>query len=157
MENALKSDAHNGGEWVRADDSQRYNQILKPLSKLMHANVNRTLYKNLIQGEDNGEDGNVCNCLLALATAAGNEQLWKPLNHAILLSCGHDSRSEIRNAGVGLLLKVLQTLGEEYMVLLPECLPVLSELLEDTDEAISGMAKECVQLGEDLLGEELAL
>ena len=41
------------------------------------------------------------------------------------------------------------------MVLLPECLPVLSELLEDSDEEIAGMAKECVRQGEELLGESL--
>ena len=40
------------------------------------------------------------------------------------------------------------------MVLLPECLPVLSEMLEDEDE-IAGMAKECVRQGEELLGESL--
>jgi len=41
------------------------------------------------------------------------------------------------------------------MVLLPECLPILSELLEDDDEEIVDMAKECVRLGEDLIGESL--
>jgi len=39
--------------------------------------------------------------------------------------------------------------------LLPECLPTLSELLEDVDEEIAGLAKECVSLGEDLIGESL--
>ena len=41
------------------------------------------------------------------------------------------------------------------MVLLPECLPVLSELLEDDDETIVVLAKECVHQGEELLGESL--
>lgn len=40
-------------------------------------------------------------------------------------------------------------------VLLPECLPVLSELLEDSDEEIAGLAQDCVTLGEELLGESL--
>ena len=51
-------------------------------------------------------------------------------------------------------MSIIETIGEEYMVLLPECLPVLSELLEDEEE-IAGMAKECVRQGEELLGESL--
>jgi len=38
---------------------------------------------------------------------------------------------------------------------LPECLPVLSELLEDGDEDICALAKECVTLAEELIGESL--
>ena len=49
----------------------------------------------------------------------------------------------------------MESVGEEYMVLLPECLPTLSELLEDEDEEIAGLARECVTLGEELLGESL--
>ena len=68
---------------------------------------------------------------------------------------GKSQRSEVRKAGISCLLSIIETVGEEYMVLLPECLPVLSELLEDDDD-IAGMAKECIQLGEDLLGESLS-
>jgi len=38
-------------------------------------------------------------------------------------------------------------------VLLPECLPVLSELREDDDEDVASLASECVQMGENLLGD----
>jgi U3 small nucleolar RNA-associated protein 10 len=41
------------------------------------------------------------------------------------------------------------------MVLIPECLPVLSELLEDNDEDIAGLAQDCISLSEELLGESL--
>ena len=171
IENALKSDAHDGGDWIRANDSQRYQQILNPLSKLLLSIVPDSLsitcdkhsakawspYEVLIQGNGATDYGSVSGCLIALATAAGNEQLWKPLNHAILNACGHESRSEVRRAGIHILLSIIRTLGEEYMVLLPDCLPVLSELLEDSEEDIAAMAKECIRIGEDLLGEELEL
>jgi len=109
----------------------------------------------LVRGQGTEEFGSVVGCLTALAAAAGNEQLWKPLNHALLEACAHESRPEVRKAGVGGLLSVVQTLGEEYMVLLPECLPILSELFEDDDEEIVALAKECVAAGEELLGESL--
>uniref|UniRef100_A0A7S2ELE7 HEAT repeat-containing protein 1 n=2 Tax=Ditylum brightwellii TaxID=49249 RepID=A0A7S2ELE7_9STRA len=171
LELALKSDAHEGGGWVRSDDGQRYNAILNPLGKLLEANIppnfpvdsssgeNKSSeispFQQLVSGVGTTEHGNVIACLTALAAAAGNEQLWKPLNHAILQACGNDSRSEVRKAGASALLTIIQTLGEEYMVLLPECLPILSELLEDSDEEIASIAKECIRQGEELLGESL--
>jgi hypothetical protein len=170
LEYALKADAHEGGDWTRGDDSQRYNMMLNHIGKLLLAQVpsNMTVlsdlsageqkttsgYEILVQGIGSQEHGNVVGCLTALATAAGNEQLWKPLNFAVLEACGH-RRSEVRKAGVSCLLSIIESIGEEYMVLLPECLPVLSELLEDGDEEIAGMARKCVREGEELLGESL--
>lgn len=169
LESALKADAHEGGDWTRGDDSQRYNMILNHLGKLLQAQVPKEIpllsdltpkeqaansaYQQLVQGVGTLEHGNVVGCLTALAAAAGNEQLWKPLNFAVLEACGH-KRSEVRKAGISCLLSIIETIGEEYMVLLPECLPIISELLED-DEEIAGMAKECVRQGEELLGESL--
>lgn len=171
LETALKADAHEGGNWIRSEDGQRYRMILEPLGKLLHASIPKDLsivfdlsdevaksissYEMLIEGVGTEDEGNLSQTLTALAAAAGNEQLWKPLNYAILDACGNEKRSEVRKAGVKSLLNIIQTLGEEYMVLLPECLPVLSELLEDEDETIIALAKECVRQGEDLLGESL--
>ena len=170
LESTLKADAHAGGNWVRSNDGQIYNMILEPLGKLFLASVpsdyplleedtlsseSSTQYEKLVQGVRTEDYGNVIGCITALAASAGNEQMWKPLNHLIVEACGNDDRSEVRKAGVKCLLSVIKTLGEEYMVLLPECLPVLSELLEDQDDEIVALAKECVQQGEDLLGESL--
>eukprot|EP00558_Chaetoceros_sp_UNC1202_P003352 CAMPEP_0197246386 /NCGR_PEP_ID=MMETSP1429-20130617/10845_1 /TAXON_ID=49237 /ORGANISM="Chaetoceros sp., Strain UNC1202" /LENGTH=386 /DNA_ID=CAMNT_0042707021 /DNA_START=293 /DNA_END=1453 /DNA_ORIENTATION=+ len=170
LESSLKADAHEGGNWIRSDDGQRYRMILLPLTKLLNASVPQDCaimpalvdeskqispYDRLIQGDGTEDHGNIVSCLTALAAAAGNEQLWKPLNHALLEACGNERRPEVRKSGVKALLSITHTLGEEYMVLLPECLPVLSELLEDEYEDIVALAKECVQQGEELLGESL--
>ena len=171
LEYALKADAHEGGDWTSGDDNQRYNMILNHLGKLLLAQVPKDIsiisdltpkeeastsaYQQLVQGVGTLEYGNVVGCVTSLAAAAGNEQLWKPLNFAVLEACGH-KRSEVRKAGISCLLSIIETIGEEYMVLLPECLPILSELFEDNDDEITSMAKECVKLGEDLLGESLS-
>ncbi|OEU20700.1 hypothetical protein FRACYDRAFT_155072, partial [Fragilariopsis cylindrus CCMP1102] len=97
----------------------------------------------------------VVECIVALATAAGDEQLWKPLNHSVLQACSDENRSEVRKAGVSCLLSLINSIGEEYMVLIPECLPILSELLEDSDEEVAGIAQECISQSEELLGESL--
>lgn len=176
VESALKADAFEGGNWIRADDNQRYNLILSPLTKLLQAKIpsnfplelalgedrdklnndnNVSAFEKLVQGDLTTDKASVVSTLTALAAAAGNDQLWKPLNYAVIDACSNEHRVEVRKAGVNCLLALLQLLGEEYMVLLPECLPILSELLEDSDEEIASLAKECISLGEELLGESL--
>jgi U3 small nucleolar RNA-associated protein 10 len=164
LEHCLRADAHDGGNWVRSDENQRYNAILEPMGKLLQCRVppdaptpegtTSNPFQRIVHG-DVEDGGSVVSCLTALAAAAGNEQLWKPLNHSVLDACGNESRSEVRQAGMACLLSLMKSLGEEYMVLLPECLPVLSELLEDSDETIAALAKESVTLAEELIGESL--
>lgn len=159
LEASLRSDAHDGGSWIREGESERYDNLLEPLGKLfncrMGTQTNAAMtYQDLVQGNDD-ESGSVVECIVALASAAGEEHKWKPLNHAVLQACCHDSRSEVRKAGVRCLLSLIKSIGEEYMVLIPECLPVLSELLEDSDEQIAGLAQECIAMSEELLGESL--
>jgi U3 small nucleolar RNA-associated protein 10 len=164
LEHALRADGLDGGSWIRADENQRYHALLEPMGKLLQARIPGNFLKEndhlsssfarVIMGEYS-DLGNVVSCLSALANAAGNEQLWKPLNYYVLEACGNESRGEVRKAGLTCLVSLMKSLGEEYMVLLPECLPILSELLEDTDEEIAGLAKECVTLAEDLLGTSL--
>ena len=173
LESALKADAHEGGSWIRGDDGQRHALILEPLGKLLQAKLPSDMpvvtntstgentpmvispYESLIQGIGALDYGSVSRCIVALAMAAGDERMWKPINHALLQACENSDRAEVRRAGVHCLKSVMESIGEEYMVLLPECLPALSELLEDEDEEIAGLARECVTLGEELLGESL--
>lgn len=167
LECALNADASDGGKWVRSDD--RYRSLLSPLSRLLELRVSSSIsfvsqsktvitsesaFQQLVHGAE-GEPGSVIGCLTALAVAAGKEQLWKPLNYAVLEACGNGTRTEVRKGGISCLLSLINALGEEYLVLLPECLPILSELLEDSDEEISRLAQECVSFGEELLGESL--
>jgi hypothetical protein len=171
LESALRADAHDGGNWIRGDDGQRHALILEPLGKLLQAKLPSDMpvativvesnsmetspYESLIQGIGTLDYGSVSRCIVALAMAAGDERMWKPINHALLQACENNDRAEVRRAGVYCLKSVMESIGEEYMVLLPECLPALSELLEDEDEDIAGLARECVTLGEELLGESL--
>jgi U3 small nucleolar RNA-associated protein 10 len=159
LEVSLRSDAHNGGAWVREGDSQRFDLLLKPLGRLLDGHIfvemsSTITYQSIIQGDNKGL-GSVVDCLVSLASAAGDEQLWKPLNHSVLQAASNEHRAEVRKAGVTCLAALIRSIGEEYMVLVPECLPVLSELLEDSDEEIVGLAQECISLSEEFLGESL--
>jgi U3 small nucleolar RNA-associated protein 10 len=155
----LTADAQSGGNWTR--ERGRYHDILNPLAKLLHCQVPEgfplpkssvTSFEYIVEENDRGS---VVDCLTALALAAGDEQLWKPMNHAVLEACGHATRSQVRKGALVCLLSLIQSLGEEYMVLLPECLPVLAELLEDENEIIAGLARHTISTAEELLGESL--
>lgn len=158
LEVSLRSDAHEGGIWIRELESQRYEKLLQPLGKLLQCRLpcdsSDSSFEAIVQGGNSGF-GSVVECIVALATAAGDEQLWKPLNHSVLQACSDENRSEVRKAGVSCLLSLINSIGEEYMVLIPECLPILSELLEDSDEEVAGIAQECISQSEELLGESL--
>ncbi len=41
------------------------------------------------------------------------------------------------------------------MLLMPECLPFLSELMEDDTREVTTLTKECIQFLEELSGEKL--
>ena len=165
---SFAADAREGGNWIREDGEDRYALFREPLSALLLSRVpsdfpfaSSSLSSS--SGSDVGNnayhqlivhDGGVISCLVSLASAAGNDTLWKPLNHAVLVACAYEERVEVQRAGLLCLLKLMQTLGEEYMVLLPECLPVLAEVLE-ADEGTAAIARECAELSEEFLGESL--
>jgi len=46
-------------------------------------------------------------------------------------------------------------IGEEFLLLLPECLPFLSELLEDESGEVSDSTAACIRFIEEMSGESL--
>jgi U3 small nucleolar RNA-associated protein 10 len=170
LERSLRSDARDGGgSWIRSE-TQRFDLLLEPLMKLFQVRLepfdpqSQSLsYRSLVRGHEDqrsralagADGGTVIDTVVALALATGDEQMWKPLNHAVLRACSDEGRAEVRNSGAACLLALINAIGEEYMVLIPECLPVLSELLEDADEDTAGLAQECISQSEELLGESI--
>jgi len=114
--------------------------LLKELSRLLLIDV--------------GISREISACVVSLAAAGGSEMLFKPLNHSILEACNSD-RLTVRKVGLETLLNTINTVGEDYLGMLPESLPALGELLEDDDEEVVALARECVQAAEELSGEDL--
>ncbi|GMH96677.1 hypothetical protein TrST_g5279 [Triparma strigata] len=143
VDSVLKADAFGGGGWCQAEEGRRFGLLLKELGRL------------LLEGgeEDIGESAS--RAMVSLAAAGGGEIMWKPLNHAVLECASFEGGKEVRLRGVRCLKNILEVVGEEYMGLLPECLPVLSELLEDENGDVVRLAKETLKVAEDLSGEDL--
>ncbi|KAJ1921530.1 snoRNA-binding rRNA-processing protein utp10 [Mycoemilia scoparia] len=89
-----------------------------------------------------------------LAVAAGNDASWKMFNSRVLLK----SRSEdpaTRLGSLYILQEFYNKLGEEFLILLPETIPFLAELMEDDDHRVERLTQETIHLIESYLGESL--
>lgn len=94
-------------------------------------------------------------CVSQLAVCGSSYDIWKPLNHA-LLSRSRSDRSAVRTASLMCVEALFSKLAEEYLVLLPETIPFLAELMEDDDIEVEALVKKLVKRIEDLSGEKLA-
>ena len=71
----------------------------------------------------------VISTIAAYAKAIQKDVIWKPLNHRLLLLTRHKYPC-VKMVAVIALRRLFQEVGDEYLLLLPECLPYISELLE---------------------------
>ena len=92
--------------------------------------------------------------LTKLTIAVSNDILWKPLNHKVLMMT-RDKTRIVRMVAVRMLQRLFIDVGEDYLVLLPECLPFLSELMEDQSSDVVSLTTELIQYIENLSGESL--
>lgn len=92
--------------------------------------------------------------ITGLAIAADSANHHKGLNGAILQYMRSDI-ALIRLAAVQCEYSLTERLGEEWLALLPEMLPFISELQEDDDEAVEQETQRWIGKIEDILGESL--
>ncbi|XP_029184672.2 HEAT repeat-containing protein 1-like isoform X2 [Acropora millepora] len=93
-------------------------------------------------------------CLARFAVAAGNDAQWKPLNYQVLLKT-RDKSSVVRLGALKVLEEFHARLGEDFMVLLPETIPFLAELMEDEYFEVEQQCQHVINEMEKALGEPL--
>lgn len=89
-----------------------------------------------------------------LAVATKLPAHHKEMNAAILKYMRSDS-SSVRLAAVQCEKALTERLGEEWLALLPEMLPFISEALEDDDDEVEKEVQRWVEKVEGILGESL--
>lgn len=89
-----------------------------------------------------------------LAVVTDSVTRRKEMN-TFLLKYMRSDRAAVRLAAVQTERALMERLGEEWLVLLPEMLPVISETLEDEDEAVEKEVQRWVVGIEEILGESL--
>lgn len=90
----------------------------------------------------------------AITAATTNDLLWKPNNHQLLMLTRSNSVA-VRRAAIAMLKDLFVGVGDDYTALLPECLPFLSELLEDDHNDVVADARRAIAAIEELTGEKL--
>ncbi|XP_026078718.1 HEAT repeat-containing protein 1 [Carassius auratus] len=93
-------------------------------------------------------------CVAQFAVAMGDDSQWKVLNYQILLKTRHSS-PKVRFSALVMLLELASKLRENYMVLLPETIPFLAELMEDECEEVEQQVQKVIHEMETILGEPL--
>ncbi|KAJ1666898.1 snoRNA-binding rRNA-processing protein utp10 [Coemansia sp. RSA 1646] len=89
-----------------------------------------------------------------LSAAVGDDAMWKQLNQAVMLRSRSDEPA-VRVGSLLILQSLYERLGEEYLILLPETIPYLAELLEDDDPRVERATQETIKVIESYLGESL--
>ncbi|XP_036376932.1 HEAT repeat-containing protein 1 isoform X2 [Megalops cyprinoides] len=93
-------------------------------------------------------------CVGHFSVAMGDDSQWKPLNYQVLLKTRHSS-PKVRFSALLMLLELASKLKENYMVLLPETIPFLAELMEDECEEVEHQVQKVIHEMETILGEPL--
>uniref|UniRef100_A0A8D0LAZ4 HEAT repeat-containing protein 1 n=1 Tax=Sphenodon punctatus TaxID=8508 RepID=A0A8D0LAZ4_SPHPU len=113
--------------------------------------------ENMLGGEDKFQErttSHLIPCIAQFSVAMADDSLWKPLNYQILLKMRHTS-PKVRFAALIALVELAGKLKENYMVLLPESIPFLAELMEDECEEVEHRCQKTIQQLEAILGEPL--
>ncbi|XP_036611135.1 HEAT repeat-containing protein 1 isoform X1 [Trichosurus vulpecula] len=113
--------------------------------------------ENMLGGEETFQERvtkHLIPCIAQFSVAMADDSLWKPLNYQILLKMRHTS-PKVRFAALITILELAEKLRENYIVLLPESIPFLAELMEDECEEVENQCQKTVQQLEVILGEPL--
>lgn len=118
-------------------DEPRFAKLMPPLL----AQLSAPLPAGASEEEVEAMDAVLVQCLPQMAKAAvGQDMLWRQLNRGVLM----ETRSQAlrpRRLGLAIVTQLVELLAEEYLILLPETLPFLSELVEDSDEGVEAAAR----------------
>ncbi|GMJ01001.1 hypothetical protein like AT3G06530 [Hibiscus trionum] len=135
-------------------DSSYFQVLLKPIVSQLVIEPPTSLEQDPDVPSLEEVDDLLVNCIGQMAVTAGTDLLWKPLNHEVLMQT-RSERTRARVLGLRIVKQFLDNLKEEYLVLLPETIPFLGELLEDVELPVKSLAQDILKEMESMSGESL--
>ena len=99
-------------------------------------------------------EGTVIPAIISFAAAASSESHHKELNFD-LLKLMRSEEIKDKLAAIKCEQGLTTRLGEDWLSLLPEMLPLISEMQEDDDEAVERETQRWIKQIEEILGEKL--
>ncbi|KAL3521384.1 hypothetical protein ACH5RR_019533 [Cinchona calisaya] len=135
-------------------DSSNFQVLLKPIVSQLAKDPPSSLEQHPDVPSMKEVDDLLVSCVGQMAVAAGSDLLWKPLNHEVLMQT-RSEKVRSRILGLRIVKYLVENLKEEYLVLLPETIPFLGELLEDVELPVKTLAQEILKEMEFMSGESL--
>jgi len=128
---------------------EKFDRLYKPLVNQM-----------LIKSDDEEAYRNAMNnylvpCLGELAVNVKSEDMWKSLNKQVMIQSRHEN-PEVRIVSLKVLEEFYKRLGEEFLILLPETVPFLAELMEDENEEVEKLTQKVLNQIQQYLGEDIS-
>jgi len=97
-----------------------------------------------------------CVAQLAASVTKNKQDRWSVLNHQLLVRSRNDA-VEVRLWTLRCMTQMWHTVGEEFISVMPETVPYLSELLQDSDPEVEAAANELAEVMQSYLGEDESL
>ncbi|KFK38114.1 hypothetical protein AALP_AA3G071300 [Arabis alpina] len=135
-------------------DTNNFQVLLKPIVSQLVVEPPSSLKEHPHVPSVEEVDDLLVSCIGQMAVASGSDLLWKPLNHEVLMQT-RSEKLRTRILGLRSLKQMLDNVKEEYLVLLPETIPFLGELLEDVELSVKSLAQDIIKQMEEMGGESL--
>ncbi|XP_054724260.1 HEAT repeat-containing protein 1-like [Uloborus diversus] len=128
-------------------DKEYFDAVMQPIVDQLENLSADDLYQKRIENH-------LASCVAHLMTAVSDNNLWKKLNYQILLKTRHDS-PKVRFAALQVIREVVKEMGDSYLVLLPESIPFLAEMMEDESSEVEEECQSVIIEMEKILGEPI--
>lgn len=135
-------------------DPSNFQELLKPIISQLVVDPPSSLEQHPDVPSVNEVDDMLVSCVGQMAVTSASDLLWKPLNHEVLMQT-RSEKIRSRILGLKIVKYLVENLREEYLVLLPETIPFLGELLEDVEPSVKSLAQEILKEMETMSGESL--
>jgi U3 small nucleolar RNA-associated protein 10 len=83
-----------------------------------------------------------------------DDSLLKQLNYQLLMKT-RESSVKVRLGSLWSLQELYESMGDDFLVHLPETIPFMAELLEDDDERVEMECRKLIKTVESFLGESI--
>ena len=127
----------------------RFDLLMEPLTELINTSsfLNPDQYKTFMEDV-------VTPCVAQFAAAVEDDMMRKTIHHRLLMHTRNDTAA-VRVHTIQTIQACFNQVGEDYLYLVPETLPFLAELLEDSNGQVERLAHALKRQVEELSGEGL--
>jgi hypothetical protein len=106
------------------------------IDRVIDKDIHSSLIDPLVEAFDRDElREKAQRAIVDMANSMNSDALWKPLNYSILLKL-RSKNPQVRIVALTTTHELWQRFGEDFLLLLPDTMPALGEIMEDSNEDV---------------------